>query len=520
MTAVSMLNSADLRPNDYNPNSMTDVEFAELVAEVRHLGRLPKPVIARRDCDGLVIVDGEHGWRAACEVGLDVIPVEIIEADDFEAMRQTYKRNQHGTHDPVRLGQMFRAMLDQRELSVRALAKEIEVCDGTIRNALAYADAAALRNSYAFSKLSIRQVRAYLQLPAPIRDWWVDAEADLKAFKAALEPVTREDGKPRKWELSPEDFALVIEAGTHIALDPGPDHNWTPSGYVEAAHRAFALAMWINRFQNRIQAAKELALVVAELSAPVGCLDEVPVSRTDEHSPMKSKLPIEDWRQILQTVMERTGGKGNWRNTLKAAIRLKLRERGDDLDYTHPAVLLLLEQLKDAPEFIRESNLSLNEQAFLVNQSNVDEREIVDVAQREAISELRARDGWLSGNAARYLSAAGVDVTVTESWIAEARASYSKMTAESAFAEALQHERAKRRAEIIAARLQQPRDLISALLENFEDVSAVAEAVKARHDDLQRRLAAIPTDELRLLANLVFFGPAKAVEEWIAGVAS
>ena len=31
-----------LEPNDYNPNTMTEGEFAELVEEVRHLGRLPE----------------------------------------------------------------------------------------------------------------------------------------------------------------------------------------------------------------------------------------------------------------------------------------------------------------------------------------------------------------------------------------------------------------------------------------------------------------------------------------------
>ena len=44
---TAMILTALLRPNDYNPNVMTDDEFGELVAEVRHLGRLPKPVVAR-----------------------------------------------------------------------------------------------------------------------------------------------------------------------------------------------------------------------------------------------------------------------------------------------------------------------------------------------------------------------------------------------------------------------------------------------------------------------------------------
>ena len=98
MTEIIQLKTDQIHPNEYNPNEMTDSEFAELVAEVEHMGRLPKPVIVRANAEGYVIVDGEHGWRAAKEKGLKEIPCEVIEVDDFEAMRQTYKRNQHGTH--------------------------------------------------------------------------------------------------------------------------------------------------------------------------------------------------------------------------------------------------------------------------------------------------------------------------------------------------------------------------------------------------------------------------------------
>ena len=60
---------AQIKPNSYNPNRMADDEFAELVAEVQHLGRLPKPVVVRKNCDIYEIVGGEHGWRAAQQSG-------------------------------------------------------------------------------------------------------------------------------------------------------------------------------------------------------------------------------------------------------------------------------------------------------------------------------------------------------------------------------------------------------------------------------------------------------------------
>ena len=124
MNEIVSIPTDELRPNEYNPNEMSEAEFAECLAEVRHLGRLPKPVIVRPNGAGYTIVDGEHGWRCAVEAKLDTVPCEVVEVDDFEAMRQTYKRNQHGTHNPVKLGQMFGRMIADRGLSQRALAED------------------------------------------------------------------------------------------------------------------------------------------------------------------------------------------------------------------------------------------------------------------------------------------------------------------------------------------------------------------------------------------------------------
>ena len=150
MNATTTLPVSAMKPNEYNPNTMTEEAFAELVDEVRHLGRLPKPVVVRPNgTDEYAIVDGEHGWRAAKEAGLQEVAAEVIEVDDFEARRQTYKRNQHGEHDPVLLGRMFKQMMAERDLSQRQLAEEVSVSEGTIRNMLTYFDAWEVRNSYA-----------------------------------------------------------------------------------------------------------------------------------------------------------------------------------------------------------------------------------------------------------------------------------------------------------------------------------------------------------------------------------
>lgn len=212
---IVQLSTELLEPNDYNPNRMSDAEFNELVNEVSRLGRLPKPIVVRPNGKpgAYLIVDGEHGWRAATKAGLKAVPCEIIEADNFEAMRQTYKRNQHGTHAPIALGQFFNRMMEERGLSQRALAKEIDISEGSIRNALQYAQAAGVRNDYAWETLTVRQVRLYNHLPLPIGDLWLDtgakvlellgsSELEANITVEGLEREERQDNKlcfPR-WE--------------------------------------------------------------------------------------------------------------------------------------------------------------------------------------------------------------------------------------------------------------------------------------------------------------------------------
>lgn len=191
---TTLIPVGSIRPNEYNPNRMTDDEYDELVAEVRHLRRLPKPVIVRPDNDGFEIVDGEHGWRAACDVGLTEVTCELVDVDDFEAMRQTYKRNQHGTHNQVLLGQMFQKMMQDRGLSQRKLAEDIGVSEGTIRNGLEYAKAAEVRNDYAFGELSLREVRIFNRLPKTIGGWWLEVGAGLETlFGPKWAKMTRHD---------------------------------------------------------------------------------------------------------------------------------------------------------------------------------------------------------------------------------------------------------------------------------------------------------------------------------------
>jgi ParB/RepB/Spo0J family partition protein len=231
--AVQMLATTKITPNDYNPNELTEEEFKEYRAEAKRLGRLSKPIFVRPNRDGgYESVDGEHGWKVAQELGWAEVPCEVQDLDDFEAMRQTYKRNRHGSCNQVRLGRMFKKMMKIQKLSNRALARKIRVSETTVRNALLYADAAKMRNDFApegaddkIAHLTVKQVQQYHKLPKGERDRWLDAGADL----AAIEPASRAK-KPARQQATentpaPNTDTEPVESATPAASPEGAPHD-------------------------------------------------------------------------------------------------------------------------------------------------------------------------------------------------------------------------------------------------------------------------------------------------------
>jgi hypothetical protein len=117
--------------------------------------------------------------------------------------------------NPVALGLMFREMKEGRDLSQRALAEVIGTSEGTVRNALTYLKAFEVRNRYApdearatIARLTVQQVRAYLDLPARQRDQWLDDGADLdsarRSTRAAASAKQKDNvGSGERTEASP-----------------------------------------------------------------------------------------------------------------------------------------------------------------------------------------------------------------------------------------------------------------------------------------------------------------------------
>jgi ParB-like chromosome segregation protein Spo0J len=228
---VTMLPVNGLRPSGWNANVMSAEDEAQLRGEVRRLGRPPKPIVVRGRGKGYQIVDGEHSWKAARECGLAEVPCEVIDADDFEAMRQSLTRNRHGENDPVRLGRLFRRMMRNKRLSGRKLGHLVGQSEGTIRNFVRYAEAAAVRNGYApetadatVGGLPVAKVRLYLALPEGRRDEWLDRGASGDEANRILEAVKRaKNSKGRAAEEQAAGDGQAQQAA--VADEPGEEQG-------------------------------------------------------------------------------------------------------------------------------------------------------------------------------------------------------------------------------------------------------------------------------------------------------
>ncbi len=182
---VTKLAVDSLRPNDWNPNTMSEEDYRTFRDEVESQGKLPKPIVVIPDDRGYLIVDGEHGWRVARDLGFAEVPCEVLETDRFEAMRQTVVRNRHGEMNPLLLGRLYDRMIAENNLSNRRLAAALSLTEGTIRNYRAYARAAKLRKHYApadadelIGKLTVQQVQSYLERSDDERDAWLNGGAE------------------------------------------------------------------------------------------------------------------------------------------------------------------------------------------------------------------------------------------------------------------------------------------------------------------------------------------------------
>lgn len=121
---VTYVKTTDLKPNSYNPNRQSPHDFELLLRSMREDG-FTQPIVAQAETHE--IVDGEHRWRAALELGYEEIPVVFVDMTAEQMRIATLRHNRaRGSEDFELSAQVLR---DLSELGALEWAQDSLMLD-------------------------------------------------------------------------------------------------------------------------------------------------------------------------------------------------------------------------------------------------------------------------------------------------------------------------------------------------------------------------------------------------------
>jgi len=122
--AIEYVPIDSIEPNEYNPNRQSERDFELLLKSMRDDG-FTQPVIVHRPTRR--IVDGEHRWRAAAELGYPELPVVFVDMTPEQMRVSTLRHNRaRGSEDIELTAQLLR---DLRELGALDFAQDALLMD-------------------------------------------------------------------------------------------------------------------------------------------------------------------------------------------------------------------------------------------------------------------------------------------------------------------------------------------------------------------------------------------------------
>lgn len=103
----------DLVPNPWNPNHMDSFMFDKAIASIKTFGFIDPIIVRPGAADKYQIIDGEHRWKAAQQMGLTKVPIwDIGPIDDDAAKQLTIVLNEtRGQVDESKLSDLLKDLL-------------------------------------------------------------------------------------------------------------------------------------------------------------------------------------------------------------------------------------------------------------------------------------------------------------------------------------------------------------------------------------------------------------------------
>ena len=133
---IKMVETEALKPNEYNPNAMTDEQFKSLVDDFKENGWVGQPIIVNEQN---VIIDGENRWRCASFLGYERIPVVVFKPkdEDHQKMLTIGWNAKRGENSPVKLAGIIQELIQRHtldEMSIKMGCSEIHLKDTLAMN--------------------------------------------------------------------------------------------------------------------------------------------------------------------------------------------------------------------------------------------------------------------------------------------------------------------------------------------------------------------------------------------------
>ncbi len=127
--------------NPFQPRKSFDPdELSALAESIKHHGVL-QPLVVRQVGDHYQLIAGERRFRAAQSVGLQAVPVRIVDFNDQQVLEAALVENIQRTDlNPIEKAQGFKEYLDRFQITHEQLAKRLGLARSTITNLVALLD--------------------------------------------------------------------------------------------------------------------------------------------------------------------------------------------------------------------------------------------------------------------------------------------------------------------------------------------------------------------------------------------
>ncbi len=161
---------AQITPNHWQPRQVFEEEaMTELVHSIREIGLLQPVVVRQRGPEDYELVMGERRWRAAQQVGLELIPAIVRQTDDNDMLRDALLENLHRSQlNPLEEAAAYAQMLEDFGCTHDDLAQRIGRSRPQISNTLRLLKLSpAVQRRVAAGILSAGHARSLLSIEDP-----------------------------------------------------------------------------------------------------------------------------------------------------------------------------------------------------------------------------------------------------------------------------------------------------------------------------------------------------------------